>query len=98
MKRFQYSELKQYEIVLVRIAIFATGSKNSTDLLAVIQIFQILIKEIVLLLVTFADIFMQNNVFISLRNYFYVVIKHQILNSHPQVATEICIKKIKVPN
>lgn len=53
MKRFHYSELKQYEVVLVRIAIFATVNKNSTDLLSVLQILQILIKEIVLLLVTF---------------------------------------------
>lgn len=49
----------------VRITIFATGNKDSTDLLSVIQILQILIKEVVLLLVTFTAIFMQNNVFIE---------------------------------
>lgn len=70
MKEFHYSELRQCEIALVRVAIFATPNNSITDLLEVIQMLQILIRVIVLLIVTFMANFMQHNVFISLRNYF----------------------------
>jgi len=43
---------------------YATGKTNSTDLFSVIQILQILIKEIVLFLVAFTAIFMPRKLFL----------------------------------